>query len=398
METTFLKVAKFLVKTQNSDGTWRKPIKNEPRALFTKIATAAEGAKTLIYTGVGNTSKAIKKAFAYVMNYPLEEADPIDLFAIKLKILKIAGREDKKLEEWLKEKNPLKYGKVPFLSLQIFSETLGYLDEKVRDEVKKGKAAGKYGWGTFPKDKKTYPTSTSNVLLSLLLAGEDPHQKWIQKARVFLERSQNKNGSWNSSRLTVEKPTVYATAIATTVLMLLSRNPFNKRVEAGIRYVLDAQNEDGGWPFRKGENSGLYPTMYATKLLRFYLYLKENLKNKEYLTKFFTPQRVTCYLYRKFEFELPKLLLKEVCIKDLLNSKAIAATKEAIRRRRDIIKILLKGKKDVAGIIDELNKIGYNLNKKSHITQIKFDVEHLREMNLIEKVGNEYFVVVDLGF
>ena len=85
-----------------------------------------------------------------------------------------------------------------------------------------------------------------------------------------------------------------------------------------------------------------------------------------------------------------------MAFKALLNSRLLGSTKSAIDRRKEILRILDEnGPKDIAQIIDFLReKPAYkNLNKKSHMTQIKNDVEYLRALNLIAEFEREYYLV-----
>ena len=71
----------------------------------------------------------------------------------------------------------------------------------------------------------------------------------------------------------------------------------------------------------------------------------------------------------------------------------------AVDRRIKIINILSKeGEMGVAEVIDALREFDEykNLNKKSHMTQIKLDLEYLREANLVGAHDYNYFLVYDL--
>ena len=81
----------------------------------------------------------------------------------------------------------------------------------------------------------------------------------------------------------------------------------------------------------------------------------------------------------------------------ILNSKILGTTSRAISRRIEIINILNKNKSLVtAEIIEnlqELEEYKY-LKKKTHLTQIKSDVEYLKDIKLIYELNGEYI----LGF
>ena len=76
--------------------------------------------------------------------------------------------------------------------------------------------------------------------------------------------------------------------------------------------------------------------------------------------------------------------------------KILATTSQAVKRRKIILNILENdGEKDTANIIDELKKIeGYKgLHKKSHLAQIKNDMDALVNLELVEEHGRRYFLV-----
>jgi hypothetical protein len=180
--------------------------------------------------------------------------------------------------------------------------------------------------------------------------------------------------------------------------MISSQNPLNEKVEKGITWLIENMHPNGGWALAKREQPEIYTTYYALYTLGFYDYYLKHAEETRVYRKILSSAQTTALLFRNFTRNEIKQRLVNLAFSDAVNSRALAATTQAIQRRKDVLKVLKNGTKDVAGIIDELNRMGYSLNKKSHMTQIKFDVEHLREMALIGKIRNEYFVTLDFGF
>jgi hypothetical protein len=199
--------------------------------------------------------------------------------------------------------------------------------------------------------------------------------------------------------LTTEKPTTYATAIAVVALMLASDEPVNKKVENGIAFLVKAVSKNGGWQLVKGEEPRFYTTYYTAHTIALYKYMKHMWDKPEILLlrKQLKPQQVSAYLFNSFLSYLKKKL-KIIVLLDSLNSKALGTTSKAVERRKEMLRILAKGGvMDIAAIIDELKKLPdyAGLSKKSHITQIKSDLEYLRDIHLVSKTKYEYFVSFD---
>ena len=256
----------------------------------------------------------------------------------------------------------------------------------------------KKGWG---HDTEAEPSVTAVVVSALIVAGDDPLDNKIQIARKFLENSQYKDGSWCSTKLTIPKPTTYATALACDALMFTSEDPFNKFVEKGISFLLKNSSNKGGWPLVPGEPVEVYPTFYVANTLAFYNYLKERWEQEDivFLKNHLAIARVVCLLYKEFENYKKNRFRKRVIIQ-ITKSKALGTTHEAAKRRIAIVKILSdEGSKDVAGMIDSLKRLSEysRFNKKSYMTQTKLDLEYLKDIKLINKKDNTYFIVYNFN-
>ncbi len=413
MEEWKSQVVDFVISAQKDNGSWSDSNKNtsgEPQELNSDIVITSQAMRILAMLPDMRSIENIKRSFYFCMKNDLSAADPIEWWAWELLALDIFDTDyidsyKKKIATFLyKNQNaegfwarfPSTFNLTNFIiinSLQNYP-IRSRLDRSI-EWFRKNKAKDKLGWGADPSASKSEPSFTSNVILSLIMAGEDPEQAYIQKARKYLENNQNKIGGWGSSSLTTIKSTTYSTALATIVLMLTSRNPFNKNVKNGIEFLKNTQK--GGWPLLKGGKPDFYTTYYATRTLLFYEELKDLINGNQtgYLEAFISKSRIASYLFRGFDGRL-KQRFKQTLRMSIINSKALGSTRSAVKRRREIIIILGKNKTmDPAEIIDELRKQEEysKLNKKHHITQIKADLEHLYNINLAGKTRDDYFLI-----
>ena len=119
----------------------------------------------------------------------------------------------------------------------------------------------------------------------------------------------------------------------------------------------------------------------------FYQRLRENLSY---------PQLLTIMIVEDFEQKTKNKYLDSIYT-NLINAKLLGTTAPAIKRRKEILKILAaEGEKDTAELIDSLKIIkGYEkLNKRYHLAQIKNDMVHLEALKLVNvNERRRYFVV-----
>lgn len=408
------KAADFIARHQNKDGSWKlEQVKhNQPMELHKDIVVSAENVMTLITCNKTKYIENINKAYHFIHEYPLSEADPLSWWAYKLWAYNYSFggiyKEDiKKYVDFILKKQkkgfwytyPSTNNLINYFCISaLYEHTKQDVLDATRKWLKKHSVKGK-GWGKDEESSEVIESFTSLGVLTMIKCGESPNSKHLQEAKKFLESKQNSDGTWNSSRYTTKKPTSYSTVIGTLSLMLLSKNPFNKRVERSINALLKWQKR-GGWPYLATGPNLYFTTFFAVRTLAFYKYLKEQWNKPEIklLKLKLTHQEVSTFLFLSFEDHLRKKF-KDTVIKNILASKILGTTIRAVERRKDILNVLFEKKAlSIAQIIDELKKqekYSY-LNKKYHITQVKSDMEFLRGLNMVSKITDLYYVTFNL--
>jgi len=417
-EACLKKAAQYLLATQRDNGSWSagRAQHREPSVYLKDVVITAQSLHSLILTGDITALHNIRKAIHFCSTVHMEEHDPVDLWAMKLFALQYSNlksykRTASKIVEHLLAKQKTGCWEAYPGTFNLTNYTLvralsSYeCDETMRSAInwfKKTKANDGIGWGMDENAPKSEYTFTANVLLSLVFAGEDPMADYLQTACAFLEKGQEPSGGWPSTKLTVQRPTIYATSLATQTLMLLSGEPFSNKVKKGIEFLMKSQCGNGGWPLVPGSRAESYTTYHAVQTIAFYKYLREMWRTPlvSMMKQSLKPQQLASYLYRYFNSHQVANAFHKNNITFSLRSKALGTTKAAVKRRIDIMSVLCSGgARSTAEVIDCLRvKPEYaNLSKKSHMTQIKADLECLRDMHLIDGIKDNYFMVMDLA-
>lgn len=413
------KARQFLVNNQKPNGAWfvAGPLAHkEPPHYQKEIVLTPEAISALVLINNKDSLNAVGRALNFCLQQQLSDRDHVDLWAWKAVGLshsntKLCQKMFDQIVEFL-EKQQTKTGHWPCFpstyNLTNYSVLYAIRKhakeatlQKARGWLLKNKAKDQLGWGFNHESDESEVSYTGNVVFALMLVGEDPLAEELQEARKFLEDRQLADGGWPSSKTTIrDRSTSYGTAFATLSLVLLSEDPFNKAVEKGTKFLLEAQNEDGGWPLVKDGKSEFYTTYYVVYALAFYKYLRENFANPKfaYLARKLKSQHLTQFLLQNFEDEKFNWIVA-ASIKSAITDRMLGATFDAVMRRKDILKTLSDiGQLDIAGIIDALkeNPKYQHLNKRSHMTLIKNDLDHLKSLNLVFEQDNKYFVVADV--
>ncbi len=413
------KTKNFLIKRQNKDGSWTRKAEIEhkgPVYYLQPVVLTAQAIRTLFLIDQKESSRAIDKAINYCFKTQIIENEPVDILAYHLMALSYSNtplfiQKQNQLVDLILSKQCQQgyWPSFPHTSnLVNFNTVLGIKDytqrinfEKLRLWLKSTKAKDNIGWSLNETYKESEISFTSNVVLTLIYSGEDPSQPYLQVARTFLEKHQLDDGGWPSSRLTIaNESTIYGTAITLLALMFLCDDPFNEKIEKGINFLVKHQLKDGSWSLeKKGKTGQYYTTYYAVKALKYYQMLRQELKNEFFerlKNNLSYPQLLSIMIVEDFE-QKTKNKYHDSIFTNIINAKLLGTTTSAIKRRKEILKILAsEGEKDTAELIDSLKIIKEyeHLNKRYHLAQIKNDMTHLEALKLVNVDGRRrYFIV-----
>ena len=157
------------------------------------------------------------------------------------------------------------------------------------------------GWGKLPFDRST-PDITAHAILAMglwlpSLEGKlkADVQKSVNRMLNWMEKSIEEKSGWlplwfGDQDASDEKAPVYGTATAIDYLMSFQHPVAAKLAQSQINFILDTQNEDGGWGGNKGVKSKVTFTCRALAALTHFPDQFEDAK-----------QRGWDYLYQRFQ-------------------------------------------------------------------------------------------------
>ncbi|MDP6845758.1 MAG: terpene cyclase/mutase family protein [Candidatus Nanoarchaeia archaeon] len=401
----------YLISKQNQNGSWsdiEDPEISRDSLYKQPIVATAQAIKALIFNLKPEYIKRIQKATNYCNSVNTENINDSGILAWKLSGLtysniKIHNQEAEKILHTLISKQEPKgfwteYPSTNYIVNYNVMEALKHhqIPDKSKDKFitwTESSRAKDGGWSFTPNEERGYITATTSSIFSLLNAGKNASSEIFEELRTFLEEQQFEDGHWNA-KFEDGHRNGEATAAAALCLLIISENPFNKNVEKAIDYLMELQTKEGHY-----SREAIHSIRYINHLLSFYIYLKQNWETDEskILKKTIGNNKdVTNFYYHKFERHL-RSKLNLMSHQSILTSKVLGTTLRAIKRRLEIVSILNeKGTLGVAEIIDNLREIDeYKyLKKKTHLTQIKSDVEYLKEINIVHEGEQGYY----LGF
>ena len=290
----------YLLTKQNTDGSWTYEDALEiqgPEHLHRPLFLTSMALNTLLLIAPKKT-ESISKAIHFVQNQELDPKDHVDLVASQLWGIKASNTTlaDKKKSELLSMilKRRSKEGIWREFSgasnLTLYGVMLGIRNlvcEEEYSQIRKWllthKAKDGIGWGFDENYETTQVSFSTNAMLTLLYAGEDPLCKDIQQAKEFLLTNHlGKDEGWPSSALTIPKEsTTYGTALSVITLLHTHEDLYDKRIVSGVKWLLETQLPDGSWPLRRdGQGGEFYTTYYSIKALRYYNYIQEELEKE----------------------------------------------------------------------------------------------------------------------
>jgi len=145
----------------------------------------------------------------------------------------------------------------------------GYLRQcfKVADHDDTSKGGG---WSQFlnETDKPPTATGTSHGVLALLACGEPPDSELITLATRYLAECQCEDGGWAKPSLRHKCALTRITGLILRALLDSGVHQPVAALENGIRWLLEAQNADGGWGnAAKDEKSDVTSTSFALQAM-----------------------------------------------------------------------------------------------------------------------------------
>lgn len=402
---------KYLISIQEQNGSWTDPEAPEISrdSLYKQpVVTTSQAMRALIFNIKPEYISRIQKAINYCNSVDTENIHDYGILASKLTGLTYSNVKlhntatDKIINKLIEKQEPkglwMTYPSANYIVNYIVMEALKHhqIPEVSREKFIEGiesARANDGGWGFTQNEEKGYITATTSSIIALLNAGKKASSDLFVQLKTFLENKQFEDGHWIAKFEDGHRNTE-ATAASALCLMIISENPFNKNVEKAINYLLSMQTKEGHY-----SRDSIHSIRYINHLLSFYLYLKQTWETNEaqiLKSAIGNNQDVTNFYYRQFERDL-KSKLNLMSHKSILTSKVLGTTPRAINRRIEIVNILNNtGTLAVADIIDNLREIDtYNyLKKKTHLTQIKSDVEYLKDIKIIHEDEQGYY----LGF
>ncbi len=123
---------------------------------------------------------------------------------------------------------------------------------------------GWYGrWGV------NYIYGTWSVLMGLRHLGEDKSKDWIKKSINWIKSCQNPDGGWGETCYTYNDSRLAGQGVSTSsqtawaILALLAAGDMNSEtLKKGIQYLINNQNEQGGWEEKEYTGTGFPKVFY----------------------------------------------------------------------------------------------------------------------------------------
>jgi len=125
------------------------------------------------------------------------------------------------------------------------------------------------GWGRLPFDRSS-PDLTAHALQALRTAGGAADDSAFRRGLRYLQNAQRENGSWvplwfGSQHAQGKENPVLGTALVLQALREL--NVLHDQAESAAKFLIAAQNGDGGWGGGEGVASSVEETARATGAL-----------------------------------------------------------------------------------------------------------------------------------
>jgi Squalene-hopene cyclase C-terminal domain/Prenyltransferase and squalene oxidase repeat len=120
------------------------------------------------------------------------------------------------------------------------------------------------GWALLSSQGVPTVEATVWSILGLVAGGEADTSQSIQDGKAWLIANQNEDGGWGPRKNLSSR--IYTTFLACRCLDILESKGAREHppyVRGAIKWILDGQNEDGGWGEIAGQKSSVVHTAYA---------------------------------------------------------------------------------------------------------------------------------------
>jgi len=146
----------------------------------------------------------------------------------------------------------------------VFMRRTFKLERKTGDGIESG------GWSQFLQEKIKAPTVTGTacIITSMMAAGESRHSEYVRMGKRLIIEHAREDGGWSKPSLKRYYSLTLVTCLALRALLDADQPSSSVSIQDGVRWLLDAQNPDGGWGnLAQDQKSDVTSTAYALRVL-----------------------------------------------------------------------------------------------------------------------------------
>ena len=168
------------------------------------------------------------------------------------------------------ESNPerlLEFGQQVSASI---SGALVFMRQKFKPVSTEGNKVDSGGWSQFLQEEQKPPTATGTacIISAMVAAGESKNSEILTLGKRLLIEHVREDGGWSKPSLERYYSLTLITCLALRALLDAGQPSLSEPVQGGVRWLLDAQNPDGGWGNLARDNiSDTTSTAYALRVL-----------------------------------------------------------------------------------------------------------------------------------
>lgn len=136
------------------------------------------------------------------------------------------------------------------------------------------------GWGVYSGDKSN-PACTAHATVSLIECGESTRSDLMKKAVDYIREKQRSDGGWDTEMekvpfISIHGYTHFSAPWCIMALMLVNWERDKEFVSKGIQFLLNMQDQEGGWRANQGGPRLVFATGNTMSTLGMYYH---NIKN-----------------------------------------------------------------------------------------------------------------------